>query len=131
MTLTDGTTTITLPDALPWTDQHAWSPVEQSAEHSITGALIVQVATRQAGRPITLDATEKNGWKDVTLAKVAQLETWAATPGQQLTLTIGRTAYGVIFRHHDAPAFSARPLGDYTSPDPAHPYLITAKFMVI
>ena len=43
-----------LPDDLLWSDEHAWSPAVANASYLITGALLIQSATRQAGRPITL-----------------------------------------------------------------------------
>ena len=43
-----------LPDDLLWSDEHAWSPAVASTSYLITGALLIQSATRQAGRPITL-----------------------------------------------------------------------------
>ena len=43
-----------LPDDLLWADEHAWSPAVASTSYLITGALLIQSATRQAGRPITL-----------------------------------------------------------------------------
>lgn len=50
ITLSDGTTTIELPPDLHWRDEFSWTPVEQSTEYSLTGALIVQSGARQAGR---------------------------------------------------------------------------------
>ena len=57
ITLTYSGTTLALSDRLAWTDEFGWSPVEQSTEYSTTGALLVHVATKLAGRPITLNAT--------------------------------------------------------------------------
>ena len=54
ITLSDGTTTLALHPDLYWSDEHNWFPVEQTAQRTITGALIVSVATRLAGRPVTL-----------------------------------------------------------------------------
>ena len=51
--LADGAT-LTLPDDLLWSDEYAWTPTVASTSYLITGALLIQWATRQAGRPITL-----------------------------------------------------------------------------
>ena len=53
ITLARAGTTITLSDRLHWTDEFDWHPVEQASSYSTTGALLIDVATRQAGRPIT------------------------------------------------------------------------------
>ena len=47
---------VTLPGDLRWSDEFAGAQVQRSAEYSVTGALIVQEAVKQAGRPITLEA---------------------------------------------------------------------------
>ncbi len=45
---------IELSHDLLWTDEHEWTPVVASVEYSLTGALLVENAKRQAGRPISL-----------------------------------------------------------------------------
>ena len=67
-----------LPDDLLWADEHAWSPAVASTSYLITGALLIQSATRQAGRPITLVGAPDMAW--VTRATVEQLRAWAAIP---------------------------------------------------
>lgn len=51
--LNDGAV-IRLPDDLLWVDEHAWTPGVASVSYLLTGALLVESAIRQAGRPITL-----------------------------------------------------------------------------
>src|SRR5574338_1128201 len=67
-----------LPDDLLWSDEHAWSPAVASTSYLITGALLIQSATRQAGRPITLVGAHDMAW--VTRAMVELLRAWAAIP---------------------------------------------------
>lgn len=100
ITLSDGTTSVTLPSSLEWVDEYAWQPVEQSTEYSITGALIVDQTERMAGRPITLSGTERRS----TLLRetLDQLAIWAATPGEELTLTLRTVERAVIFNHPNA-----------------------------
>lgn len=122
---------ITLPDGLTWEDEFAWSPVEQSTEYSLTGALIVQSSTKQAGRPITLmgqsDGMDHTVW--ITRTDLLALQTALAVAGTSWTLTL-----------HDARTFTvaaretpldAEPLPVYRSFFPANPtgerwYLIRA-----
>ena len=129
MIITDGANSVTLPDDLDWTDELSWSPVHQSAEPSITGATIVQIQARQSGRPITLEGTDT---RYVSGAGVAQLHAWSQAPGQELALTLRGVSRAVIFRHHDAPAFTAREIfGRVPALDASQSYEITLKLMEI
>ena len=101
-----------LPDDLLWSDEHAWTPAVASVSYLITGALLVQSATRQAGRPITLVGAADMAW--VTRAVVNMLYGWAALPltdatGRfELTLADGRI-FTIAFRHADG-AIEAEPV---------------------
>ena len=53
---------LALPGDMMWTDEFNWSPVERSIDYSLTGALIVDIGTRQAGRTITLEGADDAGW---------------------------------------------------------------------
>jgi len=85
---------LALPDDLLWADEHAWTPAVASMSYLVTGALLVQSAVRQAGRPITLAGAIDMAW--VTRATVATLHEWAGAPlsassGRfELTLADGR-----------------------------------------
>ena len=91
-----------LPDDLLWADEHAWSPAVASTSYLITGALLIQSATRQAGRPITLVGAPDMAW--VTRATVNTLHAWAAialtdVDGRfELRLSDARV-FTVAFRH--------------------------------
>lgn len=107
ITLTYDGTTLALSDRLDWTDEFDWHPVEQATSYSTTGALLIDVATRQAGRPITLQGTDTQAW--MTRAEMEQLAAWAAIPGAQMTLTLRSVAREVIFDHAQG-GFSAQPV---------------------
>jgi hypothetical protein len=130
ITLFDGTTTVQLNPDLYWNDEATWQPVEQRVERTITGALIVSVATRQSGRPITLQP-EDDGSAWVSRAVVDQLRNWAAVPGQELTLTLRGTARTVIFRHHDGNAIDATPVVHFNDVDSADFYRCTIRLMEV
>lgn len=100
ITLSDGTTTVTLPADLEWSDEYAWQPVEQSIEFSVTGAVIIEHSTRLAGRPITLSGDSNRCI--LTRATLDQLDTWAGTTAQQLTLTLRAVARTVLFAQPNA-----------------------------
>ena len=93
--LTYNGTTAALSDRLQWTDEYDWSPVEQSTEFSTTGALLVDVAVKLAGRPITLEGLETAAW--LTRAVCDTLQAWAALPGITLTLTVRGVPRAVLF----------------------------------
>jgi hypothetical protein len=130
ITLTYGATTIDLTDRLDWTDEFDWTPVEQATAYSITGALLVDVAVKQAGRPITLEGVETAAW--ITRATCTQLQAWAALPGAQFELTLRGVTRAVIFDHGQG-GFNAQPLwvladGEYT---PELTYMPTFRFLEI
>jgi hypothetical protein len=97
---------ITLPQGLRWSDEFDWTPLAQSTEYSLTGALIVERATKQAGRPITLVGGKDFVW--ITRAALLALKVLLDTRATS-TLTL-----------HDARTFSvipdAEPLTAYQLP---------------
>jgi hypothetical protein len=72
---------LVLPDDLLWADEHAWTPAVAAVSYLLTGALLVESAARQAGRPITLVGAADMAW--VTRATVDTLCDWAAEPNRQ------------------------------------------------
>ena len=107
ITLTYNGTTAALSDRLQWSDEFDWSPVEQATAYSTTGALLVDVAVKQAGQPITLEGTDTNAW--ISRALCSTLQAWAALPGIQLGLVLRGQAHQVIFDHAKG-GFSAQPV---------------------
>lgn len=128
LTHTPSSTTVTLPDALRWSDEYTWSPVEQSQTYTITGALLIEEATKQAGRPITLEGAMDATW--CTRALVDQLHAWAQTAGIVLTLTLRGVARSVTF-DHSAEALQGLPVLFYQdgSIDSADLYVPTLRFI--
>jgi hypothetical protein len=129
MTITLGI--IALPETLVWEDEFTWSPVAQNTEFSLTGALIVQTATRQAGRPITLvgqsDGNAHTG--GISRTNLLTLQTALNVLGATWTLTLhDNRTFTVMARE---PPLEADPLPIYRSLGPANPtgdrwYLIRA-----
>ena len=129
ITLSDGTTTINIhPDSF-WSDEYAWNPVVQTEDYSITGALILMAAAKQAGRPITLEPEDDSAcWTYQSV--VAQLRNWAAVPGKQMTLTLRGVDRTVVFRHQDG-GFEARPVVQYNDVVSEDFYLCTVRLQEI
>ena len=97
VTLSRGATVLELPSSLAWTDELSWSAVEQTQTYTTTGALLIEEATKQAGRPYTLEGSEDRAWCERSL--VLALRAWADTPGAVLVLTIRGTPRNVTFDH--------------------------------
>lgn len=129
ITLSDGTDTVTLHKDLLWSDETNWNPVRQTANRTITGAMVVQVGEMQAGRPITLEA-EDDVSAPHSRAVVDFLRNWAAVPGKEMVLTLGGVEYDVIFRHQDG-GFEARKWIHYDTVLPEDIYLVVVRLMTI
>lgn len=130
ITLAVGATTVTLNPDLFWEDEHNWHPVEQSAERTITGALVVQTGTKTKGRPVTLKPEDESS-AATSLTDLTQLRNWAAVPGQEMTLTLRGVSRTVIFRHHDGSAIEARPWVHWSDVQSTDWYLATIRLMEI
>lgn len=106
---------VALPGDLEWTDEHAWSMVVRASEYSLTGALILQEAAKQAGRPITLSSDNDRAW--ITVATLASLQALNALPGWTGTLVLADArTFTVAFRDEGivaAPAVFQAPSGAY------------------
>lgn len=126
--LADGVTVNLNPD-LVWSDEWDYTPVQESVDPSVTGALIIQTGVLQKGRPFTLQPEgDDSGW--MKLSDVQQLRAWAAVPGKQFVLTIRGLSYTVKFRHTDK-GFEARPVKHMRDLDPDDYYLCTIRLMEI
>ncbi|WP_322735651.1 hypothetical protein [Delftia tsuruhatensis] len=129
ITLSDGTATLTLDPDLLWSDEDNWHPVQQNVQRTITGALDVQVAAMNKGRPITLEPEDdSSAW--MQSATVEQLRNWAAVPGQQLVLTLRNETRTVILRHQDG-GLEARPVVHYRDRVTTDWYLCVIRLMEI
>lgn len=125
ITLYHAGNTVSIGDRLQWTDEFSWSPVEQSTEYSTTGALLVDVAVKQAGRPITLDGVATKAW--LTRAACETLQAWAAMPGIDLTLTLRGVIREVIFDHAKK-GFEATPIWQLLDGEVTHELLYLPVF---
>jgi len=120
---------ITLPEDIEWVDEYKWSPTVETNTYTLTGSLVIETATRQAGRPITLSSGDST-W--ILRSGLKSLKTLADTAGSTMTLTLNDArTFHVAFRHVDAPAIDAKPITwvkDYTD---TWPYTITIKLIEV
>ena len=107
ITLTYNGTTAHISDRLQWSDEYEWSPVEQATAYGTTGKLLVDVALKHAGQPITLVGTETAAW--ISRALCDTLQAWASLPGIQLDLVLRGITHRVMFDHAQG-GFSAQPI---------------------
>jgi hypothetical protein len=112
MILRKGVTTATptaaadlqLPNELLWQDELDWVPAVNAATYTLTGALLIEAATKQAGRPITLVGPDSNmAW--VSRSTIETLRSWGSIPDLVLTLVLeypdDSREFQVMFRHYD------------------------------
>jgi hypothetical protein len=128
-TLSNGIVHVDFSDDLSWTDEYEWHPISQTAQRTITGALIVSSSSLIGGRPITLEPDEQGPW--LSRAQVDALRNLAAAPGQELTLTLRGQNHNVIFRHQDtsAAAVDAKPVIPFNAPIDTDYYKVTLRLM--
>lgn len=130
ITLTYSGVPVTLSEDFNWSDEFSWQPVEQTVSRTITGALIIEAATRVGGRPITLEPPDdQSAW--MTLTDLNTIRTWAAVAGRVMTLSIRGVGRNVMFSHQETSAVSAKPVVFYSSQDTTDNYLVTLKFMEV
>lgn len=120
---------VDLPGDLNWSDEYDWSPVTQSIKKGLTGALIIQEATQQHGRPITLVGGDDFAW--VTKATLEQLRALEIQPDLQMTLSYHGTDYTVRFRRESAAPIQARPVVDFANPQNDDFYSLTLRLMTV
>jgi hypothetical protein len=118
-----------LPVSLSWQDQYAFSPVAQKSVRTIGGKVVVFSQSLSRGRPITLVSLRDQGWMD--LPTVNAIQALSIVPGATYSLVIDATVFTVVFRHHEAPAFNARPLIARVIPDSDDWFLATVRLMTV
>lgn len=100
-TLTNGATTLTLPDDLEWPDEFSWVAVQSTRAYSVAGALLIDRGVKLAGRPITLRGGVDFAW--TTRLVALTLLAWANQANPTLTLSYRGVSYPVAFDHSSTP----------------------------
>ncbi|CAM3328130.1 hypothetical protein [Polaromonas hydrogenivorans] len=117
-----------IPRGMIWVDEFDWHAVEKSLEYSTTGALLIDMGERLAGRTITLQGQEEAGW--ITRATLLALRAQAAIPGQSFALTLadGQT-FTVQFSGSNP--IEAAPVARPELPTGSHPYVATVRLIEV
>jgi hypothetical protein len=100
-TLTLGAATVQLDVDLDWTDEFDWSTTQSRRRYSAGGALLLDVGTKLAGRPLTLQGTESSGW--MPRSSLLTLRAWTDDQAASMTLSFRGVTYAVGFAAVDAP----------------------------
>ena len=120
---------IQLPAGIVHTDRNAYSSVTQDVNYTLGGRAVIFYGEYLSGTPITLSSLEDQGW--ATLDVVTQLQLIALTPGGVFSLTLEGVEFQVMFRHNEAPAFSAAPLIPRSAPLPSDFFTISIKLLTV
>lgn len=120
---------LTLPDDLLWIDEHSWTPPVATVSYLLTGALLVESAVRQAGRPITLIGNDDMGW--VTQNSLDKLYYWTTEPHRKFKLLFldGR-AFNIAYRHNE-PSIESKPILGFPTRSDSDFHQITLRFLTI
>lgn len=117
---------IAIPRTLIWVDEFDWTAPMRAQEYSLTGALVVDVALRQGGRPITLSGEADHGWvRRSALQTLHQLVNTTTGP-LSLMLADGRT-FSVHFAAGEP--ISATPIARAELPPANLPYYVTLRLV--
>lgn len=87
---------------LQWPDRFTYSPVGQTHQRTLGGQLVTFEASLVAGRNITLQATQDQGW--LTKKQVDDLKAIADTVGNTYSFVYDVDTFTVIFDHSNGPA---------------------------
>ena len=115
---------ISLPTDLIWADEYAYTPVKQTINTAVNGALVIEAAAALAGRPITLQGGSDYAW--CSKATLELLRAKQAQHGLIMTLTHLSVGHSVLFVQ---PGIEAKPIQDFSNPESTDFYSVTLKFI--
>lgn len=119
---------IDIPRTLVWVEEFNWVAPVSAHEYSLTGALIVDTAIRQAGRPITLQGIADHGWIRHGALKNLHTLVNATTATLSLVLADGR-AFTVRFAPENP--IAATPVARAELPPEDLPYAVTLRLVSV
>ena len=118
---------IDLNRGLIWQDRFQFTTQASSVERTVGGRQAIWVQQLLAGRPITLTATNDQGW--LTKAQVDALQALADAGAASYTLLIDDVVYVVRFRFHEPPVLDMQPLIPRNNPEDTDYFIGTIKLM--
>jgi hypothetical protein len=91
-----------------WPDRDSYSNVVQQRARTLGGTQVVWSQPSYAGRPITLEAVEDQGW--LTKEQKDAVVAMADVPGGVYTLVVGAVSYSVMFNQTEGSPVEFSPL---------------------
>lgn len=124
--------TVPLENGFLWSDEFDWKPIEQNQERAIDGTLIIQEGKKKSGRPITLSASDGQGW--VKRSELSIIKDWSALQDEQFTLIFeyphDTRQFNVIFNHGEG-AINAKPVMGFPAVSDGDYYEVTLRFIEV
>jgi len=119
---------IELPAGMLWVDEFGWSAAQRTVERSITGAQIIDVMDKVAGRPITLQGARDQGWIQRETLEALRALSDVAQERYLLKLATGEQ-FTVMFAPGDA--IEAQPVSRPELPVAKSPYVATLRLITV
>lgn len=117
---------LVLPPELVWEDEDAWSPVAQTTEYSLTGALLVEEAVKLAGRPITLAGQKEGEHYKAWVARSQSFQGCASRDALRAALLVANAVFTLTL--HDGRQFRVAPRHDGDGPLKVTPLAVFKSF---
>lgn len=129
-TLASATQTVQLPRGMIWIDEFDWSALESASEYGIGGSLVIDVAEKLEGRPITLEAADDAG--HIARSVLLTVQAMAAVPLAKYTLTLadGRV-FTVMFSPNEQPVTASLAVGRPEVPISSTRYVATVRLVTV
>jgi hypothetical protein len=119
-----------IPRGMVWADEFGWSRVQKALEYSMTGAALIDVGVRLAGRPITLQGEVEAGWIKRGALVALQALAEANPEGEHLLVLADGRTFNVQFAPVDLP-IEAKPVARPELPIESYPYVATVRLIEI
>lgn len=121
---------VNLPDDLLWEDEFSWSPTASEHNYALDGTLIVEQATKRAGRPISLVAPPNMAW--IKRSEIEMLHQWSSLKDTTFKLVFeyasDKREFNVIF-DNSSEAMSGSPVKGYPSHEKTDWFVSGLKFI--
>lgn len=117
---------LALPDGLVWSDEHAWTPIEQATERTLTGALVLEEAVKQKGRPITLAGAKDGTGYTAWVARAQSFRGFASLESIRTALLVAGAEF--VLTLHDGRSFTVAPRHDGEGPLSVEPLPVYRSF---
>ena len=129
ISITDGSTTVTLPPDLVWVDEFSSSQIAQDTKRSLSGAFVVFESLKIQGRPISLMSDDDSGW--ISRSDLITLRALEEQVDTTMTLSHNGTNYNVRFDRSNGSGVTARAVIDCSDPSNDHKYALSLKLLTV